>query len=1579
MATESWLVTALPYSASPADPFHVSLFITHRLTPDGAAGKVGDFPNVRDWTARLAQARIRLRGGGGPAGEFDIAATPALDALDAPLWRRVFPPALPVRPWKVPDRTAAPWQSFAAHRMQAYGLVSHALAVASSPVNTPGVDNNLFVSLVLQGLGEHPQELPLGRVIDGERDHRISKQLDALSNGGQVGGDRQPVRDPVLAMLADLHAAKRYYQRPEDATDYMERPVPGTVPAPVVKPKPDFHERAGLLGDLSPLLRKLGLVIDVRVDDLAQLASAAWIQADVVIRGVTQPHKQPRTSCQVVGETFTAKSSSSDYELGMLRIGDEARFTVMDLDPDATALKLEQYARSLPRIVASANNGDPVTSAPATLRATGLALARIDRAEQLHDRVSGAAAKDAALLAGTLPPLSQEEISRGVRLEVWDDVSRDWHSLHQRRLTVAVEGAGEVLSKAPDTGFLQGAALTSSDTAPGGPKYAHEVVAGWEGWSLSAPRPGKVVVHQDGDEVVMDEPPADPAPVNPVASTSEVAPGTLPRLRYGRRYAMRAYAVDLAGNSRPHAVGGAQPEQRQLRPIGPVVPGPPVVVHPPRPDSPHVIVPTPPGRPDAPDLPLAGLAGDRGPQGGLLVRDEDAAAIVARLHAAAPKDPLAPPRGGRDAVFSTAALKEQLTAMQPKETVGPDPRKGVAGIDPAGFAATQVAEVDRLVAARVAERISAAATAPLSRAQHVERAFHEASRQTSMLFERLDLRTDTSVAARALSTTLAEQHGLVAARAELSPQVVAQLVARLSRVVTTTRPFLRWDALIEPAVVPRFAYTEGESLLRLVIRSNVTQAAPGDLEVAITPPAEFAAAVLAERPELGLVWRADSQRHVAPPKTSQFEAELHGMLDVAMGPGATPATVQAALGVSLLEAGSFLDTTVADIENPGQRLPQPGVTFHTTPTAEDPAVTDPANLPDGDQLTPGQYVAHDVDQVVLPYLPDPIARGISLMFPDAGKSHHLFGLFALEGTTLQYLGTWPELVPFRLVLESGQELGAIVEDHVVRVTLPPGEQLRVRLASSIRREALDLMGLWASLPAVFRDNPFLREVAADGWFWWLTPSTEMRFVHAVPRPIEVPRPTILVPVRAPGDTAVTLFGAVDLHGPSTDRIDIEASWSQWVDDVAKPAPERVSGVAAACGTSVAEDEELVVLSATDASVPLPGGGSLRLHAAVHQTGDTLHRHVDYRVRATTRYREYFHPQLTPSPDDLSVVGPVRTLNVPSSARPAKVIVHDVLPLFRWHEETEPGHPFSLKRTRKTGLRLYLERPWYSTGDGEFLGVILAAGADTPLEDTVSQWAGDPVFRQQGPAARGVLPLSDLLHLTGLDDRVEPGRPVAPPTLRPLVDRKGQPNVFVLAYQPEYSPERQLWFVDVALDPGTAFWPFVKLAVARYQPDSLPGLHLGPIAICDYAQLAPERTATLSRTDETHVRIAVTGPVGHPRDQIRSAVVLPADFLTHVARTRRMRARLERFDASVGTDLGWEVVGQWDLPILGVAGTVFSWAGELPLPQPLAPRTPGTGAEWRVTVEEWELLPADFAFGGTGGWQPRIVYADHLPI
>ncbi len=1543
MATEAFLVTALPHSASSGDPFHVSLFITHRLTPTGAVGVLSDFAHVRDWTAQLARARITLQGGAAAGGAFDIPVTPRLDALDTALWPRVFPGSLEVRPWQVPNHTSSAWETFPAHRMQQHALMVHAASMFSSPITAPTVGDSALTGPLMEAFGLNARELRLNRAIDGDHDREITAQLDALAKQVAV---RPGAVSGMQAMLTDLHRARRFYQRVEDASPYAARPTEGAVGAPVQKPRPDFHGRASLLGDLSPLLRKLGLIIDLRVTDASRLAAAVWIQGSIVIEGLTNPvPRQPRTACKALGGTFTAVSSSGDYDLGMLRLADEGRFTVLDLDPDASALKLEQFVRTMPRLAAAALNGDAVNAAPSTLRATGIAVARQDRATQLYARVDGAAAKDAAIMAGTAPLLTLEQISRGIRLEVWDDISRRWHSLHERRLSVRVDGAGDVLSRAADTGFLQGAALTRSDTATNGPRYAHEVLAGWDGWSLSAPRPGKVVVHKDGEELVLDAPDVDPTPVHPVTSTSEVAPGTLPRLRYGRSYSLRAYAVDLAGNSRPHAVGDPPPNARpEMAPSGPSAMG---------------------------------------------VSDREVAAHVTQRQSAigidATRAGATRTGAGNAAEHASTLLRRSVRDAQskrfargdaPRGTVPNVGNAGVRGMDPGGLVVTGVPVVDRIVSARVSERAGQFISAGQVRRDEIERVFADASSKTDVLMERTDAHTDPGVTASAMSSMLAQQHGLREigpARPGVSP---SDLLTMTSPLVTTPRPFLRWDPVIEPATVPRHAFTEGESLLRLVVRSGVTQNTIGALPLTITPSAAYAASTLAKFPSLGLAWRADSQRHLAAPKTSQLEAEMHGVFDSGFGAATPAAAVKKILGIALREAGSLVDATIADIDNPGARIAQLGIRFHMSPTADAPAAATPADLPDGDSLSAGQYVAHDVDELVLPYLPDPLAVGVAFTFPDAGKDHRLSGLLAVEGITLAYEGGWPERTPFRLVLESGDKLGAVVDGHVVRLTLPPGEQLRMRMSSSLTRESLELFGLWRSLPVVIRTQSLLREAAADGWFWWLTPSTEIRLVHAVPRPVEVPRPTILVPQRVAGDTAVVLAGAVDVHGPSTERIDIEGAWTQWVDDISKPAPEQTSGKAAACGTAITSDEDLVLLGKDDAIVPIPGSGPVRVHAAVHQTGDTKHRMIDYRVRATTRYREYFLPQVTPHIDDLSVVGPTTTINVPSSARPPKVVVRDVLPLFRWHEETEPSQPFGLRRTRRAGVRVWLDRPWYATGDGELLAVLLAPGSDEALRGSVSQWGSDPVWLQHGPASRASLPLVDLLHAIGIDDRIEAGRPVGPPALHTFADVPGKPPVWALGYKPEYSEVRRMWFVDVALDPGTAYWPFVQLAVARYQPNSLPGLHLGPVTLCDFVQITPERMATLSRTDHRHARVVVTGAVGLGRVERGQAA---GDLMARVRASRTMRARVERFHASVGTDLAWETISQEDLPVLGSDDLVMSWAGELALPESIPPRTPGSSTSYRVTLEEWEFVPADTGAGGKGGMQPRIVYAEHLPL
>ena len=59
-------------------------------------------------------------------------------------------------------------------------------------------------------------------------------------------------------------------------------------------------------------------------------------------------------------------------------------------------------------------------------------------------------------------------------------------------------------------------------------------------------------------------------------------------------------------------------------------------------------------------------------------------------------------------------------------------------------------------------------------------------------------------------------------------------------------------------------------------------------------------------------------------------------------------------------------------------------------------------IPQGEAPPAGQYVVHDVDDLVLPYLPDPLARGVSIVFPDATITPTLPLPFGIEGFTADY-------------------------------------------------------------------------------------------------------------------------------------------------------------------------------------------------------------------------------------------------------------------------------------------------------------------------------------------------------------------------------------------------------------------------------------------------------------------------------------------------------------------------------------------------------------------------------------------------
>ena len=106
---------------------------------------------------------------------------------------------------------------------------------------------------------------------------------------------------------------------------------------------------------------------------------------------------------------------------------------------------------------------------------------------------------------------------------------------------------------------------------------------------------------------------------------------------------------------------------------------------------------------------------------------------------------------------------------------------------------------------------------------------------------------------------------------------------------------------------------------------------------------------------------------------------------------------------------------------------------------------------------------------------------------------------------------------------------------------------------------LDTFGLsdWVSGDA---NRKALQMAAVLGNCWMLTPYRPLVLVHATQQP--VCEPVLLLTdelQREPGAPFADLQARVRLHGPTTGKIEIEADWQEWQDDVAKPRPERLDG------------------------------------------------------------------------------------------------------------------------------------------------------------------------------------------------------------------------------------------------------------------------------------------------------------------------------------------------------------------------------------------------------------------------------------
>ncbi|MFJ2766889.1 hypothetical protein [Streptomyces sp. NPDC087300] len=737
----------------------------------------------------------------------------------------------------------------------------------------------------------------------------------------------------------------------------------------------------------------------------------------------------------------------------------------------------------------------------------------------------------------------------------------------------------------------------------------------------------------------------------------------------------------------------------------------------------------------------------------------------------------------------------------------------------------------------------------------------------------------------------------------------------------------RWEPVPQPVVLPLLPFNEGESTERLVIRSTVTDdGRPMSTdEYALRRSDVPDHKAHSDVDGLDRQYKPIAERHVAPPKTALQMAEEHGVFDAAFGPDKPARVREEYVAVASRESGSFLDTKVREPEWPHREhdLLREGDIHIAKHDVHDPLpLTALPLVRRGAGLAQGEFVVHSADQLLLPYLPDVLAEGVMLRGLPGDT----------ENRKIPFPGPWPQAKPFKVRIKEGTgephwHDGVI--ERVLEVFLPKAEVATVRLSCYLDPGKLPLLrqwglltasSFWAELPAV--DRAFVTAASADGENWMLTPWTELTLVHAVEKPVLRPELTELAASRTAEQTAAQLAVRLTSHAESSGHVEVDAHWSEWVDDVTEPAPKRVDG------HTHLEDITLAY-TADDEQV-----------TRTHEFGDTRHRDIRYTPTAVTRFREYFHPSLSEDRAKVTRLGPPSApVPVPSSRRPEPPSVAYVVPTFRWERTVDEEHDTVTRHRRAAGLRVYLNRPWYSSGDDEMLAVILDPG--TALPDTLAtRWGVDPVW-----ADTTALPSPAAAHFPNAARRATGLRLAESTDAAPVV-------ADVVAFTPVYHQERRLWYIDIDVDFGaaattrSAYFPYVRLALARYQPFSVDPLHLSTVERAEFAQLAPPRSVTGHREGD-RLTVRLTGPAKY-----NELGELTGSGVSAAAASRRVVVSLQSRPTLNADDMDWQQLGAPVELTCAADGEGFAWTGGIaaPVGQLLT--------AYRLLVQEYELYRTD---------------------
>lgn len=765
----------------------------------------------------------------------------------------------------------------------------------------------------------------------------------------------------------------------------------------------------------------------------------------------------------------------------------------------------------------------------------------------------------------------------------------------------------------------------------------------------------------------------------------------------------------------------------------------------------------------------------------------------------------------------------------------------------------------------------------------------------------------------------------------------------------STLPYLRFEPVSPPLVILQQPTVAGGSLENLVIRSqNITPA----LDTRSTTDSDH--------------------RHIAPPRIAERMAEHHGMFDDPTGkPKSDAATFQ-----MIVQRDNFEFP-----EKNGEPIdPSPlvNVGYLPDPIARGAALRD---LPCSPDDTNGRINSNALAYKVLP---DVQTRPGSVTFIDFGTA-------------------WPQRQPFLLTIVEGTAAPAWDAAHrVLTVSLPKAMVAQVDLSCYLYESDLLIMGAWTWLREYFVAQELaamqggdaqvlvgavtdlvalITRLVLEGGHDMLTPARTLTLVHAVQQPLGQPR-FIQLPVVHQGGKVIfasalrnsftpitawreldshsaALIGALEINGASTSKIDLQARWLEYADDPSQPEPTK---------TWHGDHVETLALPTTDPGVVYSDAKQTRLVATyiprvdalwfsvpideldgvttptevaapVHRFDDTKHRWVGYTAVATTRFQEYF-----PSGAHFTRKSDPLLVDVPSSARPLAPDIAYVVPTFGWERQETTNVKSSVRFGN--GLRVYLNRPWYSSGDSELLGAVLWNGTspDYPTREQYkhlfTQWGNDPIWQTGN--------LNDVPAIAYFPNAFASDTKLALQESTRVFD--------VAGHQVQFDKQRRLWYCDIEFYNPTSYMPFVRLALARYQPHSIQGVELSRVVLADYAQLTPDRSCVISidPTDTRKAQIFIGG-VG-PRAPVQSVIDVTVE---------------QRLKNAV-SDIAWEVAPGSVVRVTennpdAMEADAVLWSGSLAFA-----KTPPVG-QFRVVVREYERIPAD----APPGSDLELVYAERM--